>query len=78
VQELKREEGGDIVVTGSITLCGALVAAGLVDQYRIFVHPVVQGRGRGLFPDDVRASRLTLRESRRFPSGVVLLTYAAA
>jgi dihydrofolate reductase len=77
VAALKQGDGGDIVVTGSISLCASLVAARVVDEYRLFVHPVVQGRGRRLFPDDRDAQRLTLREARPFPGGVVLLTYAA-
>jgi dihydrofolate reductase len=78
VAALKQEDGGDIVATGSISLCAALIAARLVDEYRLFVHPVVQGRGRRLFPDDGGEVPLALRGSRSFPSGVVLLTYASA
>ena len=78
VAALKEQDGGDIVATGSITLCSALVTTGLVDEYRLFVHPVVQGRGRRLFPAGMPGSRLSLATSRTFPSGVVLLTYAAA
>jgi dihydrofolate reductase len=78
VAGLKQEDGGDIIVTGSISLCSALVAARLVDEYRLFVHPVVQGRGRRLFSENGNGQRLDLRVSRRFPSGVVLLTYASA
>jgi dihydrofolate reductase len=47
--------GQDIVVTGSITVCHTLIGAGLVDEYRVFVYPVVQGRGRRLFPTDSSA-----------------------
>src|SRR6185436_17789493 len=50
VRELKSRPGKDIVVTGSIRLTHALAAAGLVDEYRMFLYPAVQGRGRGLFP----------------------------
>ena len=38
------------MVTGSITLCDTLIIAGLVDEYRLFVYPVVQGRGPGINP----------------------------
>jgi dihydrofolate reductase len=48
---LKEQPGQDIVVTASITLCHTLIRAGLVDEYRLFVYPAVQGRGRRLFPD---------------------------
>ena len=78
VAALKHEDGGDIIVTGSISLCPALIAAALVDDYRLFVHPVVQARGRRLFPDDGDGRPLALRGSRGFPSGVVLLKYASA
>lgn len=64
-------------MTGSITLCHALIEAGLVDEYRLFVHPAVQGRGRRLFPDGTRIPRLRLVDSREFRSGIVLMTYAA-
>ncbi|MGW6722962.1 dihydrofolate reductase family protein [Streptomyces sp. NPDC054995] len=79
VRRLKAEEGGkDIVLTGSITLAHALIAAGLVDEYRLFVYPTVQGRGRGLFPDGYEVPRLRLLESRAFRSGITLQRYAPA
>ena len=74
VRALKEEDGGDIVCTGSLTLCPALIEEGLVDEYRLFVFPAVQGRGRRLFPDGHEA-KLELRASRAFSSGVVLTTY---
>jgi dihydrofolate reductase len=76
VRELKEEDGGDIVVTGSLTLVPAVIEAGLVDEYRLFTFPAVQGRGRRLFPDGYEA-RLELRESRAFSNGVVLTVYRA-
>ena len=75
VRALKEHEGRDIGVTGSITLTHALIESGLVDEYRLFVHPVVQGRGRRLFPDGYEVSRLRLLEARGFRSGS-LLRYA--
>src|SRR5215207_3705912 len=47
VRALKEQRGQDIVVTGSIRLCHTLITADLVDEYRLFVYPVVQGRGDG-------------------------------
>jgi dihydrofolate reductase len=76
VRELKERRGRDIVVTGSITLCHTLIRAGLVDEYRLFTYPVVQGRGRRLFPDGVEAPRLTLLDSRRFRNGVAYTAYS--
>ena len=76
VRALKEQPGQDIVVTGSIMLCHRLIDAGLVDEYRLFVYPVVQGRGRRLFPDGFELARLRLLEAKSFRSGVVLLRYA--
>ena len=75
---LKRKPGKDIVVTGSITLAHTLIAAGLVDEYRLFVYPAVQGRGRRLFPDGAAIQKLTLvQPPKAFRSGITLLRYAA-
>src|SRR5215211_1533435 len=75
---LKAQPGKDIVLTGSITLAHALTAAGVVDEYRLFVYPTVQGRGRRLFPDATAIPRLTLTEpAKSFRCGVTLLRYAA-
>jgi dihydrofolate reductase len=77
VRALKEEDGGDIVCTGSLTLCPALIEEGLVDEFRLFVFPAVQGRGRRLFPDG-HAAKLELKGSRSFSNGVVLTTYGVA
>jgi dihydrofolate reductase len=76
VTSLKREDGKDIVLTGSITLAHAMIEAGLVDEFRLFVYPTVQGRGRRLFPDGYEVSRLRLLGSKAFRSGIVLQRYA--
>src|SRR3954447_5043267 len=44
VTRLQQQPGKDIVLTGSIRLCHTMIAAGLVDEYRLFVYPSVQGR----------------------------------
>ena len=75
VADLKAEDGGDVVVTGSVSLCPALLEAGLVDEVRLFTYPVVQGRGRKLFPNDFVAT-LEHRATATFEAGVVLTTYA--
>jgi dihydrofolate reductase len=76
VAALKAAEGADIVVTGSIRLCHTLIEAGLVDELRLFTYPVVQGRGRRLFPDGFRVERLRLLEARSFGSGIAFTSYA--
>ena len=73
---LKQDAGKDIVVTGSAALAQWLAGSGLVDEYRLFVYPVVQGHGRRLFGDGRLGLRLA--DVRRFASGVVLLTYRSS
>lgn len=70
VRALMEQPGQDIVVTGSITLCHALIGAGLVDEYRLFTHPAVQGRGRRLFPDGFEVARLELLDAKAFLGGI--------
>lgn len=75
VHGVKAEPGGPIVATGSVSLVQGLVAAGLVDEYRLFVYPVVVGRGRRLFEGATEVPALELVETTPFRSGVVLLRY---
>lgn len=77
VRALKAAPGRDIVCTGSLTLLPTLIEADLVDEYRLFVYPVVQGRGRRLFPDGYAASGLRLLRARSFDTGVALLVFTA-
>ncbi|MGC4961241.1 dihydrofolate reductase family protein [Gordonia sp. DT218] len=77
VAALKEQDGKDIVVTGSITLTHALIGAGFVDEYRLFVYPSVQGRGRRLFPDGYEVPTLALVDAKSFGNGVAMLRYAA-
>lgn len=74
VAALKEQPGKDIVVSGSISLAQSLVREGLVDEYRVFIYPVVLGHGRRLFPDGID-SKLRHVDTQTFRSGVVLLTY---
>jgi dihydrofolate reductase len=77
ITELKSQPGKDIVLTGSISLAHALIAGGVVDEYRLFVYPAVQGRGRRLFPDGTAIPNLTLVEPpKSFRSGITLLRYS--
>lgn len=75
VRELKEQAGRDIVLTGSITLCHTLIGAGLVDEYRLFTYPAVQGGGRRLFPDGFELPALRLVDAKAFRAGVTLSCY---
>ena len=71
VQALKQH--GDVSIGGP-GLAATAMRAGLVDEYQLFVTPVVVGGGTSVFPDGVRAG-LDLVDHRRFASGVVYLRY---
>ncbi len=53
-----------------------MIEGGLVHEYRFFVYPVVQGRGRRIFPDGSECPELRLLEAKAFESGITYLRYA--
>jgi dihydrofolate reductase len=73
VRRLKTATGGDLTVGGP-GLAAQAIRAGLVDEYRLFLTPVVVGGGNQALPDGVRL-QLELLDERRFGSGVVHLHY---
>jgi dihydrofolate reductase len=75
---LKREDGPALVTQGSSELVHSLLAAGLVDEIRLFVFPVLLGKGKRLFDDGARPGGLTLTHSRASPSGMIAATYSVA
>jgi dihydrofolate reductase len=77
ISRLKRQQGRDIEVYGSATLVQTLMRAQLVDEFRIWVHPVVLGSGTQLFPSGGVPATLRLTDTRTLDTGVVVLTYAA-
>jgi dihydrofolate reductase len=76
IAALKAQPGGDLVVGGA-DLAGAFRRLDLVDEYRLYVHPVVLGSGKPLFAPAGTRVGLRLVESRTFGNGVVLLRYQA-
>lgn len=76
VAALKDEAGKGIQVIGSSVLVQSLAKRGLVDEYRLQIHPIVIGSGKRLFGDADAPTRMRLTDSRMTPMGVVILTYA--
>jgi dihydrofolate reductase len=72
--ELRSEFSGDLEVGGP-TLASAFIERGLVDEYRLVVHPVVLGAGTPFFPTLRDRIGLRLLETRNFRSGVMYLGY---
>ena len=77
VRALKARGGGPLIVGGA-TLAASFLRHGLVDEFHIYVHPVVLGRGTRLFPELDSRTGLTLVDTRVFSNGVVLLHHRTA
>ena len=74
---LKETDGGAIAIYGSPTLIHSFLALGLIDEFRIVVHPIVIGGGTPLFPAGT-ALELDPVDSHAFESGAVYLRYSVA
>jgi dihydrofolate reductase len=75
VASLKRQPGQDILLYGSATLMHTLMDHGLVDEYRLWLHPVVAGSGKRLFQDGESMTLLERTAITPFSSGVTILHY---
>ncbi len=78
VAALKREDGPELQVHGSANLLQTLIRHNLVDEYRIWIFPVVVGSGKRLFADGAIPAGLRLVDSTVFTTGVVLSRYEPA
>lgn len=75
VMKLKDRPGKDIWLYGGASLITTFIHLGLVDEFRLSVHPVVLGEGKPLFVDIKKRLNLKMVHTKTFSSGVVQLTY---
>jgi len=75
IRRLKQEPGKDILAHGGASFAQSLVRTGLIDEYRLLVHPVALGRGLSLFPTMSPALHLRLAGTTSFPAGTVAQVY---
>jgi dihydrofolate reductase len=78
IPQLKDEADGDLFMHGSGEFAYTLAEKGLIDEYEIYLNPLVWGRGNVHVLGDQGTVRLELDDVKRFDSGVVLLTYRPA
>ncbi|HET7922765.1 MAG TPA: dihydrofolate reductase family protein [Gammaproteobacteria bacterium] len=78
LRRLKASAGPELHVWGSSVLLQALIAAELVDEYRVWIAPVVLGAGKRLFGKGVPPRALALVATRSTPKGILLNTYRPA
>lgn len=75
VANLKQQPGQDLVIYGSNDLMHSLLEHDLIDEYRLWLYPVVLGKGRSLFKDGVERMALDLVDTTVIPPGVAILRY---
>jgi dihydrofolate reductase len=75
INELKRQEGKDIIVYGGASFDSSLIKAGLIDEFHLFVNPAAIGNGMTIFKDLNEMQKFTLVKSIAFDCGIVLLHY---
>ena len=78
VGKLRAEGGGNLLVIGSPSVARALIAAGLADELRLIVMPVVLGGGKTIFPDDGGLHTFELVSATTAPTGAQVCVYRAA
>jgi dihydrofolate reductase len=75
VRALKEQDGPELQVHGSANLIQTLLAAGLIDEFRLKIYPVVLGTGKRLFDGGTIPAGLELASSRVLSNGVIVATY---
>lgn len=75
VNKLKKKSGKDIWLYGGASLITTFINLGLVDEFRLSIHPVVLGEGKPLFIDIKKRINLKMVNTRTFSSGVVQIIY---
>jgi len=75
IRTLKQQDGADLLTWGSGDMLRQLFAAGLVDELRLTIYPVILGRGKRLFDDNAQPSAFTLAHSTIADSGAMLASY---
>ena len=75
ILKLKQKKGKDIIIYGSGKIVNCLAKSRLIDEYRLWVHPLFLGKGKLLFKDLEKEYRMKLFKTKTFSSGVVILYY---
>jgi dihydrofolate reductase len=75
VRALKHQDGPELQVHGSANLIQTLLTHGLIDEFRLWIFPLVLGRGKRLFEDGTVPAGLEVTSSQAFSTGVIRATY---
>ena len=75
INKIKKQDGKNILIFGSPTASLSLLSHGLIDEFWLFVNPILLGHGTPLFKEVIEKTNLKLVETKTFSSGVVALHY---
>ena len=75
IRRLKSESGKAVNIQGSASIVQALARADLIDEYVLYVHPVLLGDGKPLFGNGTKRQAFELTDLKRYPNGVVRMRY---
>lgn len=75
VNKLKNSPGGDIIVYGGSGFVSNLIKEGLIDEYQLYINPVILGKGKQIFNKLVSKQELLLIKSTQFECGITVLHY---
>ncbi|HEY8928279.1 MAG TPA: dihydrofolate reductase family protein [Mucilaginibacter sp.] len=75
IKKLKQQSGGNIQIEGSAELIAGMMKAGVIDEYRLLVHPVIIGKGKRFFKDNAQANNLELVKAQALDKEVLALYY---
>jgi dihydrofolate reductase len=77
IRRMKQQPGKDMHAVGGATLIGSLMNQGLIDEFRLVMHPIILGGGKPLFKDVKERHALRFLDAKPLESGLVRLTYSA-
>lgn len=75
ISKLKRDRGKNMIIYGSGKMVQSLILHQLIDEYQLWIHPIVLGTGKRLFPGMDQQTEMKLMHTQTFSSGVILVTY---
>jgi len=75
VKELKKEPGKDILIYGGAGIVSAFICENLIDEYHLFINPVVIGKGRTIYANIKQNMKLKLLHATPSATGIVIMTY---
>jgi dihydrofolate reductase len=75
INKIKNQDGKNILIFGSPTASHSLLSLGLIDEFWLFVNPILLGHGISLYKGETKTTQLKLIETKTFSSGVIALHY---